>query len=63
MKKQKKNLGAYGVRPSIYTNFMTTHIFFSEDIWILKATRTNHEESSFNIFWSEVIEEFPIRKT
>ena len=48
------------MRPRMYTNFMTTHIFFNEDIRIFDASRTNDEECSADISWSEVIEEFPI---
>jgi hypothetical protein len=38
---------------------MTTHIFFKEDIRVFDATRAYDEESSSDIFWTEVIEEFP----
>jgi hypothetical protein len=59
-KKENAKKSAYVVRPCMYTNFMTTHIFFYQNIWILNATRANDEEGSTNIFWTEVIEEFPI---
>ena len=48
------------MRPSMYTNLMTKHIFFYEDLWILNTTRTDYEESGSDVFWCEVIEEFPI---
>ena len=57
MRGRKK--GAYGMRPCVNTNFMTTHILFYEDVRILNATRTNDEESSADIFLTEIIEEFP----
>ena len=47
------------MRPCVNTNFMTTHILFYEDVRILNATRTNDEESSADIFLTEIIEEFP----
>ena len=49
------------MRPGVYTNFMTAHILFYENRRILNATRAYDEESSINSFWTEVIEEFPIK--
>lgn len=43
----------------MYTDFMTTHIFFDEDIRKLDGTRAHDEESSTNIIWTEVIKQFP----
>ena len=43
----------------MYSDFMTTHILFSEDIRILNGTRAYNEESSSNILFAEEIEEFP----
>ena len=61
---RKKRRGVtYRMRPSMYTNLMTKHIFFYEDLWILNTTRTDYEESGFDVFWCEVIEEFPILRS
>ena len=45
----------------MHANFMTTHVLFYEDIRIFNATRAYDEESSTDIFLTEVIEEFPLK--
>jgi hypothetical protein len=50
----------YVMRPSVNADFVSRHVFFTEDVWSRNDTGANDEEGRGNVLLVQELEEFTV---